>query len=134
MVLERELVDPLDQHGEPVPGPERGREQVATRTAAAEDEPGELHWREHVELLVAVLEAALEPAPQRRRPRAARREQDELLGPGGWGSVFHKPAEPGLDESRLAGAGRSENQQRTVGVGDRLTPGGKEAIQGERHV
>ena len=115
VVLERQLVDPLGQHRQPVTGAEPGVHQVRPAAGAAQHRGREVCRRDHDELAVAVPQLLLE---QRTRGISARRRRRQQHDPLGQRALVHKPAVAIEDQPRLAAAGGAQNQQRTAGVSD----------------
>ncbi len=121
MVLERELVDPVEQHRQAIARPQHRVECLCPR--CSQHQRGELDASDDEQLLVTLLEASLEAFPQRIRPRSRRNQQRE---PFGGASRLHEPPETGLDHGRLAGARRTHDEQRSASKCDRFALSGKQ--------
>ncbi len=118
VALERELVDPLEQHGEPLARSEHRLERVDRRPRPPQHQRRQLHRREHEQLLVGLHQGDLEPGAQRvgARPRRDDHEDPLRSGPGA-----DQPPEPGFDDARLAGPSATDHQQPSAPVRDGLT-------------
>ena len=123
VVLELELVDPVEQHRQPIARPEHRVDRLRPRLP--EHEARELDRSDDVQLLVATLERALEPLAQSVGAGRRRRQHRQPLG---LAPELHEPPESRLDHGRLAGAGTAEDEQRPATKSDRLSLGGKQVV------
>ena len=129
VVAHRQLVDPLDQHRQPVAGAQRRRVKVGLTAGRDPEHPrGESHRREHVQRLVTPLQPCLEPHPQGVGASCGRSQHEHALGPL---AVIDQPAEPRLDQARLSTSRAPEDQLRPSGVADGFNPWGRRLL---RHV
>ena len=129
MDLERELVDALEEHGQPVGGRdgddegiEAGFERLVAQQAGAEP----VH-RVDGELLEAALELVLDAGAQRVGGGLRGREGEDLLGgqPAGRG----EPRVASQQRARLARAGGPHDEQRTPAMGGDLALRRGEAVE-----
>jgi hypothetical protein len=125
MALERQAVDPLEQHREPLGRSEQGHERIGPRPRGIQDQRRKLDGRNHEQLVVAPLELPLEPGP--RGVGAGRRsgQQEDPLGPA---SAIDQAGEARLDRPGLAGAGGAQHDQRFVLTSDSLALNGKQGV------
>ena len=127
MVAQRQLVDALDQHGQPVPGGQHRLERIGAGAGRAQHETGELGRGEHVELVIATRQSGLDPGAQR---RGARFGGDEQADPLGIAALRHQPAKARLHDARLARPGGSEEHQARIGMGRGIALPAGETIEG----
>ena len=125
VALERQAVDPLEQHREPLGRAQHGLERVHPGPGHAQQQRRQIDRREREQLVVASLEQALEPRPRRVGPSLGGSQEQHPLGPA---PPLDERHEPGLERPRLAGAGRPQNEQRLALARDRATLSGKQRI------
>ena len=129
VVLHRELVDPLDQHRQPVAGAQRRGVKVALGPRGNPEHPcGEAHRGQHVQRLVTPLQPGLEPHPDGIGASRRRSEDEDALGPL---AVIDQPAEALFDQARLPAPRAPEDELRPTGVADGLSTWGGRLL---RHV
>ena len=117
VVAQRQVVDPLEQHRQPVGGADRRDERVEPglerlvvqqpRAEAVEGGDGQL--------LVGARQAVLEPFAQRVGGGRRVAEHEQRLG---WGAFLHQVQEALGEDGRLAAPGPAQHEQRTAGVLD----------------
>ena len=119
VVAQRQLVDSVEQHRQPLGRPDGLEERVQSRLggvvaqqALADRLPGA-----DPKLLEGPLQQRLGAVAQPPRRGARGGQHQHMLGPGSLGGQQGKPARQRLG---LAGAGGAENQQRPLAVADRL--------------
>ena len=127
----RQLVDPLEQHREPLTGVDDRVEHVSARPGVVQQHARQLHGRAHEELLIAAPQAALERGAHRVRATRRRHQHD---GPLGSRALLDEPLESLQHHARLTGAGGPEHQQRPFPVRDRLALPGKQLVWSDGHV
>ena len=93
-MLERELVDAFDQHGQAIAGAERHSEQLVA-PPTGQDQPGQPGRSDGMKLLIAALEPTLEPGAEGIRAGRERGEDDQPLG---CHALLDQPAEALLDQ------------------------------------
>ena len=129
VVLQFELVDPVEQHRQAIARPEHRVDRLRPRLP--EHERRQLDGPDDVQLLVSVLEHALEPLAQRVGTGRRRSQHREPLRPA---PELHKPPEPRLDHGRLTGAGAAQHEQRPAAKCDRFPLSGKQVrIETDAH-
>ena len=129
--LDRQLVDPLEQHREPLGGPEHGLQRVDARSGRAQDQRRELNRGGHEQLVVAALEPPFQPRSRRIRACLRGRQQQHLLGAT---PLLDEPQKAALQSAGLARPGRPEHKQRFAIAGDRVALNGKQGVKGEPDV
>ena len=117
VVAQRQVVDPLEQHGEPVGGADRRDERVEPRLERlVVQEPGtDAMERGDGQLLVGARQAVLEPFAHGVGGGARVAEHEQRLG---WGAFLHQVQEAFGEDGRLAGPGPAQHEQRAAGVLD----------------
>ncbi len=112
--FERELVDPLEQHGESLAGAEHRLQGIHRRARPAQDQRRQLHRREDEQLLVGLDQRDLESRPH---CVGARRRRHHDHDPLGTRPLRHQPPEPRLDHTRLTGARAAHDEEPPTAVG-----------------
>ncbi len=125
VALDRQPVDPLEQHREPLGRPEHRFERVGRRPGAVQDQRRQLDRRDHEQLVVAVLQHALQARPCRVRARGRRRHQQDSLGAT---PLLDEPHEATLQRARFAGSRGPEDEQRLEFACDRVALSGKQGV------
>ena len=126
VVAQGQLVDALDQHGQPVTGGEHRLERIGARAGGAQHDPREPSRGEDVELVIASAQLGLDPRAQCRRARLGGDEQpDALRGT----SLRHQPAKACFHDARLACPGRAEDDDTGVGMGRRVALDGGQSVK-----
>ena len=125
---EPQLVDPLEQHREPVGGRDGGGERVEPRLQrlVVQDARADAVDRGDGQLLEAAVEPGLEALAQAVGGGLGARQDEDRLGREA--ALAHEPAEALAEDAGLAGAGAAEDQQRAAPVRD-----GLELAVGQRH-
>ena len=127
--LQRELVDALEQHRQPVGGRDRDDEgiEAGLERLVAQQARAEAVHRVDGELLEAALELVLDAGAQRVGGGLRGGEGEDLLGgqPAGRG----EPRVAGQQRARLARARGAHDEQRTAAVGDDLALRRGEAVE-----
>ena len=125
---ERQLVDALEQHREPVGGRDRRGERVEPRLErlVVQQARAEAVDGRDGQLLEAAVEPGLEPLAQRVGGGLGDGQDEDRLGREP--ALAHEPGEALAQHRRLAGAGAAEDEQRAAGVRD-----GLELAGGQRH-
>ena len=115
MAAQRELVDALQQQGEPIGGARRLGERVQPGggRAAAQQPRAELGHGRHHQLLVGPLDEGFDLRAKCGRRARARGEQRDPLGRA---AVGRQPGEARQQRVGLAGARAAEHEQRAVRV------------------
>ena len=127
VVRQRQLVDALDQHRQPVAGAERGGQWIGPGTRASEDQCGELGRCEDMQLVVGELQPGLQPLAQRQRPPGGRHEDGEPLRAR---PLIDQPPEAMLDQPCLARPRGTADEQARPAIRDRIALSIAEPVEG----
>ncbi len=117
VTADRQLVDPLQQHREPVGAADGDGERVepaGERLLAQQPRAEGVHGR-HRQLLVRLLDGVLDVAPQRVGGALGARQRQHRLRRL---ALLDQPREARDERARLAAAGAADDQQRPAAVGD----------------
>ncbi len=115
VAADRQLVDPLQQHREPVGAPYGDGERVdpAVERLLAQQPRAERMDRRHRQLLVGPRDRVLDLAAQRVGGALGQREREHRLRRL---ALLDEPGEAGSERARLATAGTADDQQRAAGM------------------
>ena len=125
MLAQRQLVDPVEQHGKPLgsaddveEGVQPGRLRVVAQQPLADRLPGP-----DPELFIGRVEQRFDPLPQALRGRAGGGQKQRFLR---MGARLGQPGEAARQRLGLAAAGLTEQEQRATAVADRALLWGRE--------
>ena len=126
VVTQRELVDALDHHRQPVAGREHRLERVSAGAGRAQHQAGQRGRGEHEQLVIAAPQAGLEPRAQSRGARRGGHEHPDALRSA---PLRDEPTEARLQHPGLAGSGSAENEYPSIGVGGDRALIGEQAVE-----
>ena len=117
VLAQRQVVEVLEQHRQPVGAPERHDERIEPRLQClvVQDARAEVCDRVHRELLVRAVDRVLQ---ERAQPAGGRGRGDEREDRVGMRAVGHEPGETLDEDGRLAGPRPGDDEQRTAWMPD----------------